>query len=300
MALTIKTYLTAERATHGDFWIRNESRIQHTEHAHRHEFFQIQFNLDGRTQQYIGTTERWLEPGSLAFVLPYRAHLGGHTKGSRFFVINFQQQFLFPELSVDPLELESVPVAHAPLLAPFLFQHATDFVLKGADLKMAKKACATMMGEHVRRSLFSRDIIRANLMLLISTVCERHEKKLACIDGHAQQRSHPQTLARVMRYIRENLSGRITLAQAAGAANLSPNYLTNLLKHETGKTFTSLVTSRRMEKARELLTYTTLRISEIADATGFEDEAYFTRRFRQYFQIPPAAYRNREAPAALR
>ncbi len=300
MARTIQTYLTAERATHGDFWIRNESRAQHSELAHRHEFFQIQFNLKGRTQQYIGATERWLDPGSLAFILPYRAHLGGHSAESRFYVINFQQHFLFPELSVDPLELENVPIVQAPLLAPFLFQDAMDFVLKGADLKMAQKACATMMVEHGRRGLFSRDLIRANLMQLISVVCERHEKKLTSVDGRAPQRSHPQTLARVMRYIRENLSGHISLADAASAANLSPNYVTNLLKHETGKNFTSLVTSRRMEKARQLLTHTTLRISEIADAAGFNDEAYFTRRFRQYFRIAPAAYRTREAPVASR
>ena len=46
MVRTIKTYSTAERATHGDFWIRNEIRKPFVEHAHRHEFFQIQFNLN--------------------------------------------------------------------------------------------------------------------------------------------------------------------------------------------------------------------------------------------------------------
>ena len=55
-----------------------------------------------------------------------------------------------------------------------------------------------------------------------------------------------------------------------------------------------------MEKARELLTHTTLRVSEVASAAGFEDEAYFNRRFRQYFHIPPAAYRSRETPVAVR
>ena len=301
MTRTIKTYSTAERAKHGDFWIRNESRMPLAEHVHRHEFFQVQFNLEGRTRHYIGSTERWLESGSLGFVLPYRVHLGGRPAGSRFYVINFQQHFLFPGLEVDPLELENIPLQRAPALAPFLFQEFMDFRLVGADLAMAKRACEKMMKEHASRQLFSLDIIRAHLMLLIGTVCERHEKDLlALADLHAQRRHRADTLSRVTRHIRENLAGRITLGDAAAAANLSPNYLTSLLKHETGKTFTSLVTSRRMEKARELLAYTTLRVSEIAEATGFEDEAYFTRRFRQYFRASPLAYRNKEAPAALR
>lgn len=300
MARTIKTYSTAERATHGDFWIRNEVRKPFVEHAHRHEFFQIQFNLDGRTRHYIGSTERWLEAGSLAFVLPYRVHLGGKPGGSSFYVINFQQDFLFPGMKADPLELEGIPIAQAPLLAPFLYQELLEFRLDGDDLAMARTACSKMFEEHHHRRLFSPEIIRAYLMLLISTVCERYAEPLALADGHAQRRHHAQTLAQVIRYVRDNLSGRITLAAAARAASLSPNYLTNLLKQETGKTFTSLVTSRRMEKARELLTHTTLRVSEIAEATGFDDESYFARRFKQYFGIPPAAYRNREIPVATR
>ena len=176
-----------------------------------------------------------------------------------------------------------------------------DFRLKGGDLEMAKYACEKMMEEHARRQLFSLEIIRAHLMLLIAAVCERHEKELLALADHHAQRGHrADTLSRVTRYIRENLAKRVTLSDAATAANLSPNYLTNLLKHETGKTFTSLVTSRRMEKARELLAYTTLRVSEIAEAVGFEDEAYFTRRFKQYYLVSPLAYRGKETPAALR
>jgi len=298
---TIKTYSTAERGKHGDFWIRNESRTPLAEQVHRHEFFQVQFNVNGRTPHHIGSTVRWLEPGSLAFVLPYRIHLGGWPAGSRFYVINFHQHFLFPGLEADPLDLENVPLRRAPLLAPFLFQEFMDFRLEGADLDLAHRACEKMMEEHSRRQLFSLDIIRANLLLLIGTVGERHEKALLGYAAAHVQRSHrPDALSRVTRYIRENLARRITLSNAAAAANLSPNYLTNLLKNETGRTFTSLVTSRRMEKARELLAYTTLRVSEIAEAVGFEDEAYFTRRFKQYYLVSPLAYRGKETPAALR
>ncbi len=301
MARTIQTYSAAERSKHTDFWIRNESRTQLSEHVHRHEFFQVQLNVEGRTRHYIGSTERWLEPGSVVFVLPYRIHLGGRPAGSRFYVINFQQYFLFPGLEADPLELESIPLQRAPMLAPFLFQEFMDFRLEGADLDAVRKSCEKMMAEDAHRQLFSLEIIRAHLMLLISVVCERHDQELLALAArHGPRRHRADTLSRVTRYVRENLSGRITLDDAAVAANLSPNYLTNLLKHETGETFTSLVTSRRMTKARELLAYTTLRVVEIAEAVGFEDEAYFTRRFRQYFHVSPLAYRRKEAPAALR
>lgn len=87
-------------------------------------------------------------------------------------------------------------------------------------------------------------------------------------------------------------SGEITLADAAAAAFLSPNYLAHLLKKEIGKTFTELVTERRLEHAQELLAHTPQRIASVARASGFADEAYFARRFRQRYGQTPKAYRD--------
>ena len=58
-----------------------------------------------------------------------------------------------------------------------------------------------------------------------------------------------------------------------------------------GGTFTDLVTERRMERAQELLANTAMRIADVAHASGFADEGYFTRRFRQWFGTTPRLYR---------
>jgi AraC-like DNA-binding protein len=135
---------------------------------------------------------------------------------------------------------------------------------------------------------------------MIAAVCQRHERDLMRMAAEqAQRRSRRDALSRVIRHVRENLTQRISLADAAAAAALSPNYLAHLLKKETGKTFTDLVTERRMEKAQELLAHTTLRVSEIAEAVGFEDGAYFARRFKQCYGVAPRDYRSKSA-AALR
>jgi AraC-like DNA-binding protein len=108
----------------------------------------------------------------------------------------------------------------------------------------------------------------------------------------AHRVSRRDSLQRVIRYVRENLDRGIGLNDAATAAFLSPNYLAHLLKKETGKTFTELVTERRLERARELLANTDMRVGEVANAAGFQDEAYFSRRFRQWFHQSPRAFRD--------
>lgn len=298
MTRSIKTYTLAERAIGPDFGIHDERSVTRIGEAHRHQYFQIQLNLAGSTQHHIGATVRPFEPGSLSFVLPYRVHRVPHPPGSRFYVLSFNQRMLRPELDVDPLDLEDVPLERAPEFAPFRFQEFMDFRLAGAELEFAEEACARMAAENAQRRFCSLEIIRAHLLLLIGTVCRRYERQLLKLAAaQAQRRSRRDALSRVIRHVRENLARRVTLADAARAADLSPNYLAHLLKKETGRTFTDLVTERRMEKAQELLAHTTLRISEVAEAVGFEDEAYFARRFRQCFNVAPRDYRRGQVAA---
>lgn len=296
MNRAIRTYSMADRAAGPDFSIRDEKSVTRIAEAHRHEYFQIQLNLAGRTTQHIAATARPLGPGGLSFVLPYRVHRVPHPPRSRFFILSFNLHFLRPELDVHPLDLEDVPLARVPELAPFLFQEYLDFSLAGADLAQARAACLAMQAENARRRYGSTEIIRGHLLVLLGLVCRRHERALLAQAARKAQRvSRRDALARVMRHVRENIGRRIQLADAAAAADLSPNYLAHLIKKETGKTFVDLVTERRMDKARELLAHTTDRIGGIAAATGFADEAYFTRRFRQRFQLSPTQFRRRAA-----
>lgn len=296
MTRAIRTYTPADRAAGPDFWIRDETSVTRIAEAHRHDYFQIQLNLAGRTEQHIAAAVRPLGPGGLSFVLPYRVHRVPHPPRSKFYVLSFNLRFLRPELAVDPLDLEDVPLSQAPELAPFLFQEYMDFRLAGSNLALARDACRRMAAENTRRRYGSAELIRGCLLLLLGTVCASHEREIARLAaGKAQRVSRRDALARVMRHIRENIGRRIQLGDAAAAAELSPNYLAHLIKKETGKTFVDLVTERRMDKARELLAHTTDRVGEIAAATGFTDEAYFTRRFRQRFQMSPTQFRRRTA-----
>ncbi|MBX3665980.1 MAG: AraC family transcriptional regulator [Burkholderiales bacterium] len=294
MTRAIRTYTPADRAAGPDFWIRDETSITRIAEAHRHDYFQVQLNLAGKTEHHIAAAVRPLGPGGLSFVLPYRVHRVPHPPRSKFYVLSFNLRFLRPELGVDPLDLEDVPLSQAPELAPFLFQEYMDFRLSGRNLALAHDACRRMAAENARRGYGSAELIRGCLLLLLGTVCRSHERGIARLAAaKAQRASRRDALARVMRHVRENLGRRLQLADAAAAADLSPNYLAHLIKKETGRTFVDLVTERRMEKARELLAHTDLRIGEVARATGFEDEAYFARRFRQRYALSPRQFRTR-------
>ena len=82
----IKTYGMAERADYFDFDIRAQQVREPLEQPHRHEYFQIQVNLEGDTRQTISGTTRPFPRGGLSFVLPYRVHLVPHPPGARYVI----------------------------------------------------------------------------------------------------------------------------------------------------------------------------------------------------------------------
>jgi AraC-like DNA-binding protein len=289
----IQTYGMQQRSDRMDFYIRDKSARPALTAPHRHEYFQIQINLGGDTVQHIGGAIRPFPRNTLAFILPHRLHVIPHPEDGNFVLINFSQEFLLQHLQCDPMDLEDVSLAEAPELAPFRFQEHLDFILDDADFADVTALLTQMRELDQTRQLGSGSILRGCLLQLIGKVCNLFEAPLLALSANkAERRGRRDAMGRVMAYIREHIAEpTMTLTDAAAAAFLSPNYLTHLLRKETGSTFSELVLERRMRLARTQLMNSDKPLSHIADTCGFTDEAYFSRRFRKAHGVPPGQFR---------
>lgn len=288
-----RLYGMQERATHLDFDIRFEGARDVLARPHRHEYFQIQVSMEGGSQQVIGGALRPFGAGHVSFVLPYRLHVVPHPPGARYAIVNFDQGFLWPELEVESLELDEVSIARVPELAPFLLQEYVDFHFDAADFSRIQAWLDELAVLNRERGLAAMAAIRGILLQMLALACGRHEAALrAQASRHAGGSSRRDALQRVMRYVREHLHQDVSLQEAAAAAMLSPNYLANLLKKQTDRTFTELVTERRIEQAKELLLASGANIGAVAAQCGFRDADYFSRRFRQQVGLTPRAFRD--------
>lgn len=77
----------------------------------------------------------------------------------------------------------------------------------------------------------------------------------------------------------------------AEALHLSPNYLSDLLKKETGKNGTEDIHLQVIELAKDKLLSSTISVSEIAYDLGFEYPQYFSKMFKKNTGKIPAEYR---------
>jgi AraC-like DNA-binding protein len=288
----IRTYLMAERSARIDFEIRSESARAPVLTPHRHEFFQIFANLAGHAPHLIAGRRLECAPRSLVFVLPYRVHLAPIAPGQRYQIINFASNFLRSDFRLSSLEMEEASLAQYPELAPFLYEGDIDFRFEEEEFAYLCTLLERLQALQQRRTLGTTERIRGTLLELIGLATEKYATQLESLaERRVLLQRHTDALKRVLKFIDEHLSRDISLNDVAEAAFLSPSYLSQLLKKETGLAFVQWLTARRMDRARELLVHSGERISSIAHAVGFPDEAYFTRRFRQRFDTSPSAYR---------
>jgi AraC family transcriptional activator of pobA len=82
-----------------------------------------------------------------------------------------------------------------------------------------------------------------------------------------------------------------TVQALAGQLNLSPNYLSDMLRVQTGQSTQQHIQNKMLEVAKEKLTTTNLSVSEIAYGLGFEHVQSFNRLFKGKTHQSPLEYR---------
>jgi YesN/AraC family two-component response regulator len=134
-----------------------------------------------------------------------------------------------------------------------------------------------------------RSALRMFLLLIVRLYEEPIEK---LIREHRQEQSTSEAILKILKFMQARLSEKIALEDVAKEVFLTPNYVSHLIKRETGKTFSGLILEKRIERAKELLQFTPKRLAEIAEEVGFSDEAYFSKRFKLATGKTPKKFRD--------
>lgn len=112
-----------------------------------------------------------------------------------------------------------------------------------------------------------------------------------------------ERLAAAIVTVRDNLSHPLTVVELADRAGTSPRNLRRLFAQAFGETPSAYGMRVRLDRARQLVLHTELRILDVAMATGFEGPEHFSRSYRAAFGTAPLrdrkAHRPRLAPTTF-
>lgn len=130
-----------------------------------------------------------------------------------------------------------------------------------------------------------KPINRKELTSILETISIDKEK------DNNQDNNEPVIIHHIKDLIDKNLEGDLSLDYISKALNLHPNYISNLFRKHTNLKLSDYIMTRRMDKAKELLKQTNLKVYDIAFLTGFSNPKYFSSVFKKHAGMTPHQYR---------
>lgn len=149
------------------------------------------------------------------------------------------------------------------------------------------------LGENIDQH--SQTLIVSNIELLLN-YCTRYYQRQFITRKHVNKDLLTKVEAVLLDYMQSpelREKGLPTVKYLADQVNLSPNYLSDLLKKETGMNAQDRIHYHLIEEAKNLLLNTSLSISELAYQLGFAYPQYFSRLFKAKTGLLPLEYRHK-------
>jgi AraC family transcriptional activator of pobA len=146
---------------------------------------------------------------------------------------------------------------------------------------------------HSNIDIFSQTVIIAQLELLL-TYAERFYQRQFITRKISNHRILDRLEGLLTSYFNSDAllkNGLPTVQYIAETLNVSPNYLTGLLKVLTGLSTLQHIQDKLIEKAKEKLSTTVLSVSEIAYELGFEYPQSFSKLFKAKTNLSPLEFR---------
>jgi len=130
-------------------------------------------------------------------------------------------------------------------------------------------------------------VILENLL----TIWMRELSRARSLETHDQQ--IPQHIQATRRYIERRASEHICIRDLAAVAELSVSHFCAEFKRYFGVTPISYAIAQRLNKSATLLHDPNRSVAQVANTVGFDDQFYFSRKFKQHFGDSPTHYRNK-------
>ena len=253
---------------------------------HWHPYFEIATAQSGVLDYQVGQTHTILEPGDSIFVNQNMLHGIRQVSGAApdpLPIIVFSGTVIAPENSA----------IYQNYIQPILACSSLPFVVfrQGNDLwnEVHRQIRAIYCAMRERPVCYELAVQRSLCCILEAVF--RNLDSLPKSEASRVQLNAQIRLQKMLSYIYENYTRTITLADIAGAANISRSEAGRCFQAYLGCSPVEALIQHRLETARHLLQQTTMTLQEISFACGFHSINYFSRQFRRKYGYSPGEKR---------
>lgn len=262
----------------------DETKVQLTDAGEKFslDFYKISFKNGFSGQVKYGQGYYDFEEGGLAFLAPHQVvTMSGDENSYEGYAFYFH-----PDL------LRNYPLGKRIYEYGF-FSYA---ISEALFLSQKEKAVIASLFDTIAKELdnnidqFSQDVLVAQIELLLTYANRYYNRQFI-----TRKVVYNDLVAKMNNYLAHRFNttatGLPSVQEVAEHLELSPRYLTDLLKSLTGQSAQQHIHQRLIEKAKDMLSHTNLTIAEIAYELGFEHPQSFNKLFKQKTDVSPLAFR---------
>ncbi|MDF2851605.1 MAG: AraC family transcriptional regulator [Sphingobacterium multivorum] len=262
--------------------------------SHVLNYYKIAFKPDAGGELIYGHTKFDFKEGGLFFVAPQQILSAIETDKQK---ETGEQSILRPQITllIDPDFLLHYPLAQKIHQYHF-FSYATNEAL---HLSNKEKETILSLFRNIEEELenrideMSHNVIIAQIELLLNYAQRFYNRQFL-----TRKQNYPSIAERIDQLLEDYfnsdkvLSGGVpTVNYLADQLHMSASYLSDLLRNLTGQNTQQIIHDKMIYRAKNKLSTTTLRISEIAFELGFEQPQSFSRLFKLKTKQSPQQYR---------
>lgn len=247
---------------------------------HTHDFSEIVLILGGSGEHLVGNESYPLGRGDVFVIKGDTRHGFCRAQGLEMINLMYDPQMLLTQGE----GLQAIPgFDYLFLVQPEMLGHAPypyTVSLEGEQVETAEKLCDFLLRQLEEGGEEYQAAMRYGFFALA-----------AYLAGHSRLRGDlsekMQIFARAVRYLQENRCRPVTLTDAAGAVSVSGRHLERVFAQLGGTSPMAFLMDLRLSHALLLLRSTGKPIAQVAEESGFDDPAYFTRVFRKKYGVSP-------------
>jgi AraC-like DNA-binding protein len=168
-------------------------------------------------------------------------------------------------------------------LDPKINSFSDEFIhLENLENSSIRMQLELMAAEYADKKQDTQDILKPMTLTLIMMLARQFKVTRRISDDENK-------IEGMVHFMDEHLD-HITLSVLSSEFGYHPAYISSQLSEKTGKTFSQILLSQRMERAVFLMKNTDLSIEEITEMIGYADKSNFYKAFRAYYGKTPRQF----------
>ncbi|WP_411679796.1 AraC family transcriptional regulator [Clostridium thailandense] len=264
--------------------LHGESLIYYVNRAGRNHQVESEFNIK-RNSSYPYCVIHYVLKGSGTVLYRNKKH---NVKEGQIFILNAYEPHHYIANEKDPFLFNWIEFSGGDSVK------ILNSILDNQS-PVVKAPFSNIVNKYILRSIYLLQKNAGCNAILVSKILYSMLLKLLDLSKHSiyneETKLGLECIRRTIEYINCNLGESLTIEKLSKISNFSPSYFSRIFHKTTGVTPTKYIFSKRINKAKELLCTSDIKVELISDNLGFCNTSHFIRLFKKAEGLTPAEYR---------